>query len=86
MIAPLAKWIDRSAAQVLTLLELNNTGQNPRLEEALCFLQGPDFIPAKTRPAPLEFNPDQSGWYFRFPTSWLNAPAVRTGQTMVLPQ
>jgi dienelactone hydrolase len=68
MIAPLAKFIDWSAIQALTLLELNNTGQNPRLEEALRFLQGPDFIPAESRPAQLEFNPDESGRHFRFPT------------------
>ena len=68
MIAPLAKFIDWSAIQALTLLELNNHGQNPRLEEALQFLKGPDFIPANSQSAQLEFNPDKSGRHFRFPT------------------
>jgi pimeloyl-ACP methyl ester carboxylesterase len=68
MIAPLAKFIDWAAIQALTLLELNNNGQNPRLEEALQFLKGPDFIPADSQPAQLEFNPDKSGRHFRFPT------------------
>ena len=64
MIAPLAKFIDWSAVQALSLLELNNTGQNPRLEEALQFLKGPDFIPADSQPAPLEFN---GPLHFHFP-------------------
>jgi len=68
MIAPLAKFIDWSVIQALTLLELNNNGQNPRLEEALQFLKGPDFIPADSQPAQLEFNPDKSERHFRFPT------------------
>ena len=43
-------------------------GRNPRLEEALQFLKGPDFIPAESQPARVEFNPDKSGLHFRFPT------------------
>ena len=42
--------------------------QNPRLEEALKFLKGPDFIPAESQPARVEFYPDESGLHFRFPT------------------
>ncbi len=42
--------------------------RKPRLEEALQLLQGPDFIPAETQPARLEFNPASSGLHFRFPT------------------
>lgn len=43
-------------------------GRNPRLEESLQFLKGPDFIPAESQPARVEFNPDKSGLHFRFPT------------------
>jgi acetyl esterase/lipase len=68
MIAPLAKFIDCSAIQALTLLELNNNGQNPQLDEALQFLKGPDFIPVESQPAQLEFSPAKSGLHFRFPT------------------
>jgi dienelactone hydrolase len=65
MIARLAKFIDWSAIQALTLLELNNNGQNPQLEEALQFLKGPDFIPAESRPERVEFN---DRLHFHFPT------------------
>jgi len=68
MIAPLAKFIDWSAIQVLTLRRRPFDGRNPRLEEALEFLKGPDFIPAESQPARVEFNPDESGLHFRFPT------------------
>jgi pimeloyl-ACP methyl ester carboxylesterase len=41
-----------------------------RLEEAVQFLKGPDFIPAESqsRLVGIEFNPDESGLHFRFPT------------------
>ena len=68
MIASLAKFIDWSAIQVSTLREPPADGQNPRLEEAFRFLNGPDFIPAESRPAQIEFYPDQSRLHFRFPT------------------
>jgi pimeloyl-ACP methyl ester carboxylesterase len=70
MIAPLAKFIDWSAIQVLTLRRRPFDGRNPRLEEALEFLKGPDFIPAESqsRFIGIEFNPDESGLHFRFPT------------------
>lgn len=68
MIAPLAKFIDWSAIQVSTLRMPRANGRNPRLEEALQFLKGPDFIPAESQPARVEFNPDKSGLHFRFPT------------------
>ena len=55
MIAPLAKFIDWSAIQVLSLLESPPNAQGPRLEEALQFLKGPDFIPAESQPARVEF-------------------------------
>ena len=69
MIAPLAKLLDWLAIQLVwgrrtrSLLKL---GANPRLEEAIQFLKSPDFIPAQSAPAQLEF--DQSGRHFRFHT------------------
>jgi hypothetical protein len=48
MIAPLAKLIDWSASQVvwgIRVKSLLKLGRNPRLEEALQFLKGPNFIP-----------------------------------------
>ncbi len=74
MIGPLAKCIDWSAIQVLFGIEAlfmpkaQPNGSNLRLEEALQFLKGPDFIPAESQPARVEFNPDKSGLHFRFPT------------------
>jgi hypothetical protein len=69
MISPLAKLLDWLAIQFVwgrrtrSLLKL---GANPRLEEAIQFLKGPDFIPAQSAPAQLEF--DESGKHLRFPT------------------
>ena len=60
MIAPLAKFIDWSVIQATTLREPPADGRNPRLEEALQFLKGPDFIPEESQPARVEFYPDQS--------------------------
>ncbi len=40
-------------------------GRSPRLEEARQFLTGPDFIPAESQPAPVEFT---GPLHFRFPT------------------
>jgi pimeloyl-ACP methyl ester carboxylesterase len=65
MIAPLAKLIDWSAIQILTMRMPPANGGSPRLEEALQFLQGPDFIPNESQPARLEFN---SPLHFHFPT------------------
>ena len=74
MIAPLAKLIDWSAVQALSLpLEIRlRLGRGPSakvpaldLEQALEFLNGPDFIPAESRPAPLKF---EGPLHFRFPT------------------
>jgi pimeloyl-ACP methyl ester carboxylesterase len=64
MIAPLAKLIDWSVIQATTLREPPADGRNPRLEEALQFLNGPDFIPAESQPARVEFYPDKSGLHF----------------------
>ncbi len=68
MIAPLARFIDWCVIQVLTIRWPPVVGRNLRLEEAIQFLKGSDFIPAESQPARVEFNPDKSGLHFRFPT------------------
>jgi pimeloyl-ACP methyl ester carboxylesterase len=71
MIAPLAKLMDWLAIQfvwgrrVKSLLKLHNHPPNPKLEEALKFLNGPDFIPVESPPVRLEFTDARN---FRFPT------------------
>lgn len=66
MIAPLAKFLDWSAVQATTLLLPANLYRNdPRLEEALAFLNAPEFLPGESRPAQVEFNGLRN---FRFPT------------------
>lgn len=42
--------------------------QDLKLEQAVQFLNGPDFIPAESQPAQLDFIPDTAGGRFRFPT------------------
>jgi hypothetical protein len=64
MISPLAIFMDWSAIQVTTLMMPPNE-QNPRLEEALQFLKGTDFVSADSQPAQVEFN---GSLHFRFPT------------------
>ena len=74
MIAPLAKFIDWSALQAVSLpLEIKlRLGRGPLargpagdLDQALQFLNGPDFIPAGSRPAQIQFD---GPLHFRFPT------------------
>jgi acetyl esterase/lipase len=71
MLAPLAKFLDWSAIQIVwgrrvkSLLKGNGQPPNPKLEEALQFLKGPDFIPVESPPARLEFTDARN---FRFPT------------------
>jgi acetyl esterase/lipase len=71
MIARLAKFIDWSAIQIVwgrrlgTLMKWRNDAADSRLEAAIQFLKGPDFIPAGSQPARLEFTSAQE---FRFPT------------------
>src|SRR5439155_3858681 len=61
MIAPLAKFIDWSAIQIVwgrrlgTLMKWRNDVADSRLDAAIQFLKGPDFIPAESQPARLEF-------------------------------
>jgi pimeloyl-ACP methyl ester carboxylesterase len=57
MIAPLTKFIDWSALQVAYAIWLRSAPEPKwKLEEALEFLNGPDFIPAASDPAQIEFD------------------------------
>ena len=58
MIAPLAKFIDWSAIQMACAVVGLRHAPKPKwkLEEALEFLNGPDFIPASSDPAHMEFS------------------------------
>ena len=69
MIAPLEKLIDWSTVQVMTLM-MPAKEYDWRLEEALRFLKGSDFVPTESQPAQVEFN---GSLHFRFPTP---APAI----------
>jgi pimeloyl-ACP methyl ester carboxylesterase len=74
MIAPLAKFIDRSALKIVYAMlpqSMWRDAANERdlkLEQAVQFLNGPDFIPGESQPAQLDFGPDAPGGRFRFPT------------------
>jgi hypothetical protein len=64
MIAPLARLLDWSVLQGIGCLpfmrrEPANEG-DLKLEQAVQFLNGPDFIPAESPPAQLDFGPDAS--------------------------
>jgi hypothetical protein len=61
MIAPLAKFMDWAAIQVLARMP-HTYGQSPRLEEALQFLKGPGFIPAESQQARVEFEKLAPRW------------------------
>ena len=67
MIAPLARFIDWSALQMAyAVVELRHAPKPKwKLEEALEFLNGPDFIPTASDPARLEFDEPR---HFRFST------------------
>src|SRR4030095_7828068 len=67
MIAPLAKFIDWSVLQLAYAVVGLRHAPRPkwRLEEALDFLNGPDFIPAASDPARIEFDGPRN---FKFPT------------------
>src|SRR5436190_23703223 len=67
MIAPLAKFIDWSALQMAYVLAPLRHAPKPKwkLEEALEFLNGPDFFPATSDPARIEFDGPRN---FKFPT------------------
>ena len=67
MIAPLANFIDWSALQVAAMLpSVRKCARgDSKLTEAVEFLNGPNFIPAESRPAELEFT---SKIHFTFPS------------------
>src|SRR5437867_1536551 len=67
MIAPLAKFIDWSVLQMAYVVAPLRHAPKPKwkLEEALEFLNGPDFIPAASDPARIEFDGPR---HFKFPT------------------
>jgi hypothetical protein len=67
MIAPLAKFIDWSVLQLAYAIIGLRHAPRPKwkLEEALEFLHGPDFIPAASDPARIEFDGPR---HFKFPT------------------
>jgi hypothetical protein len=68
MNAPLAKFIDWLRIQTRCRRKPSMDRQTLRLQEALQFLKGPDFIPAESEPARVEFSPNPWGLHFRFPT------------------
>jgi pimeloyl-ACP methyl ester carboxylesterase len=74
MIAPFAQFIDWSVLQIAYAMlpqSIWREAENERdlkLEQAVQFLNGPDFIPAESQPAQLNFGPDASGGRFRFPS------------------
>src|SRR5262249_28054854 len=56
MIAPLAKLIEWAFVQHSFRRMPHPEGQNPRLDEAIQFLNRPDFMPAESQPAQLVFD------------------------------
>src|SRR5438045_4902927 len=64
MIAPLAKLLDWSAIQLMTL-KMPANQHEPRLEEAIQFLNSHDFVPAESQPAQVQFT---GSLHFNFPT------------------
>jgi hypothetical protein len=72
MIAPLAEFIDRSVLQICfamlpqsVWLEASSE-RDLKLEQAVQCLNGPDFMPAESQPAQLDFGPDAPGGRFRW--------------------
>jgi len=61
MIAPLAKFVDWSVLQIGGAMLLQSIWQefinerDLKLEQVIQFLNGPDFIPAESKPTELEF-------------------------------
>jgi pimeloyl-ACP methyl ester carboxylesterase len=55
VITPLARFLDWSAIQAVTLM-IPAQSHNPRQEEAIEFLKKPDFVPTDSQPAQVEFN------------------------------
>jgi hypothetical protein len=67
MIAPLAIFIDWCVLQVAAMLpSIRKCARgDSKLQEAVGFLNGPDFIPAESNPGGVEFT---SNIHFRFPS------------------
>jgi len=74
MIASLAKFIDQSVLRIgyaMLPQSMWREAANERdlkLEQAVQFLNGPDFIPAESQPAQLDFGPDAPGGRFHLPS------------------
>ena len=74
MIAPLAKFIDWSVFQICFAMLPQSVWREAaserdlKVQQAVQFLNGPDFIPAESQPAQLDFGPDAPGGRFSFPT------------------
>lgn len=68
MIAPLAKLTDWLFIQKSHRRMPSIDGQTLRLEEAIQFLSGPNFISCESQPARVEFGPGKTEVDFRFPT------------------
>src|SRR5512135_3747345 len=68
MLSALAKAMDWSAIQVLSRGTPSTSSGGLRIDEALEFLNGPNFIPAQSEPAQIEFDADEPEIRFRFPT------------------
>jgi len=78
--APLAKFIDWSVLEMLKLVMRPDRGacsrlERVRLQEAVEFLNGPDFIPNDSAPAPVEFHNGPPGLHFSFPSPRPNETA-----------
>jgi dienelactone hydrolase len=67
MMAPLAKFIDWSSIQAMSLMARPFHVHNSRLERVLEFLEGGEFIPDRSHPAQVRFDAGESGLHFRFP-------------------
>lgn len=75
MLAPLAKFIDWCGLQIWWAVRLKSVHQwvaNSKLEEALQFLTGQDFVPAANIAARIEFDDVK---HFRFPSPKLSRSA-----------
>ena len=74
MIGHFAKFIDKSVLRIGYAMLPHSMWREAaherdlKLEQAIQFLNGPDFIPAESQPAQLDFGPDAPGGRFRFPT------------------
>jgi len=84
VIAPLAKLMDWSAIQIVARMTSANAS-DPRLEEALQFLKGPDFVPADSQPAQMEFN-DLSISAFHAPAMRILGKQRRSWTVLPLPE